>query len=273
MTEKDMQEAQPYKVLAKGISTEVIARYYLTIEFSKMFKEIKPSLIENMVGSIRAEEIWELCEAISFTYKLNGVFHFLSQNNLAWNEEVWDAKEIVMTGMDSPTSKVMLSSSINGNFLKFTNYLKRYFVTHSEENDPEKLMQHRSKNKPIVFDKLILIYRDGKPHIVDGSHRLIEMFLNGATKVNAFVGYRINNNMQKKLRVGKSTVLYLSFVYKLSDPAGKLAVLSVIKTIIANTTDGKDAFKMYWVDNQYNPEIKEAGIKLLRELDSFGSYC
>ncbi len=273
MTEKDLKQAKPLSILASEVPVETIVRYYLTVEFSKMFKDLEPTVIDKMIGSIKTEEIWELCEAISFTYKINGVFHKLSQTNYVWHEEIWDAAEIVMTGMDFPTNKILLSNEINGDFVKFTNHLREYFINHSETDDPDKLMQHKPKNREVFYNKLLMTYRDGKPHILDGSHRLLELFFSGTTKITCYVGYPISETIPSKTMVGKSTMLYLSYVYKKSDPDGKLAVLSVIKTIIANSTDGRDAFKKYWVDNQYNPEIKEAGIKLLRELDSFGSYC
>jgi len=218
------------KLLRENISKLEIARYYLEIEFSKLFRSVDATTIRETIDRLSESKVWALLEAMSFTYHLNGVFFKLAREGYTWNEEIWNVEDILLTGMDSNVNKVTFS-------------------------------------KELKYTKLIATIKDGKIAVLDGSHRLTEMFLNDTKEVHIFVGYPIKGipEESKKTLVGNSTLILLTLLYKQGNEEEKKAVLTVVKEIIAKTLDGKYATQKYWVDNIYNDEFKKLGEDLLKE--------
>ena len=265
----DIPVLNPVKLLRENISKIEVAKYYLEIEFSKLFKNVDVKLINETIDSLTENKIWALTEAMSFTYHLNGVFFKLAREGYTWNEEIWRVDDVLLTGMDSNVNKVIFSEEIKGDALKFKNYLLNYFEN-NKESDPQKLFSYKPTNRELRYTKLIATRKDNKIAMLDGSHRLTEMLLNGTKEVHIFVGHPVEGIAEesKKTLIGNSTLILLTILYKQGNEEEKKAVLTVVKEIIAKTLDGRDATQKYWVDNVYNDEFKKVGENLLKECSS-----
>jgi len=262
---------KPTKIVKKDIPSTDVAKYYLEIEFFKLFKnpsEEMATVIVNTIQALSDSKIWALLEAMSFTYHINGVFYKISKKNYTWNEEVWNVKDLILTGMDSKANKVIFSEEVNGDAIKFKEYLINYFNS-TDGSDPEGLLSYRPTNKTIVFTKLIMTEGGNNIKMLDGSHRLTEMLLSGVEEVTAYVGHPIDEQAEKypKTRMGNSTFIMLTIMYKKGDSKEREAVLTLVKQLIRNSIDGRDAVQKFWVDNQRDEEIKKAGIAVLEGVE------
>lgn len=257
---------EPIKLLRENISKIEVAKYYLEIEFTKLFKNVDISLINEAIDKISENKIWGLLEAMSFTYHLNGVFFKLAREGYIWNEEIWNVSDVLLTGMDSNVNKVIFSEAVKGDALKFKNYLLNYFET-NKDKDPQKLFSYKPTKKELKYTKLIATRKDNKIAMLDGSHRLTEMLLNDTEVVHIFVGHPVEGipEESKKTLIGNSTLILLTILYKQGNEDEKKAVLTVVKEIVAKTLNGREATQKYWVDNMYNNEFKKVGENLLKE--------
>jgi len=265
---EDQKIIKPIKILAKNIPTVDVARYYLEIEFFKLFKNRTQEMSDTIIKTMKElsdSKIWELLEAISFTYHLNGVFYNIGRENYTWNMETWHVKDLILTGMDSKANKVIFSERINGDAIKFKKYLLHYFDKAGEE-DPEGLLSYKPSKKPIPFDKLLMKEQNGKIHMLDGSHRLVEMLLADKNEVTAFVGHPDTEEAENrpKNKIGKSIFILLTILFKKGNEEERSAVLTVLKQLINNSTDGHANAVQYWIERQLDKEIKEAGIDILQ---------
>jgi hypothetical protein len=256
---------KPIKLLRENLAKTEVAKYYLEIEFSKLFKNVATELINETISNLSENKVWALLEAMSFTYHLNGVFFKLSKEGYFWNEEIWNVEDLLFTGMDSNVNKVIFSKEINGDAVKFKNYLLNYFETY-KDNDPEKLFSYKPTGKPMEYTKLIATEKEGKIAMLDGSHRLTEMLLNGIKEVNIFVGHPTDEIPEKDKRylVGSSTLILLTILYKQGNEEEKKAVLTIVQELIDKTLDGKEATRKYWVERMKDDEIRNAGETLLK---------
>lgn len=270
----DTLTLKPVRLLRENISKIEVAKYYLEIEFSKLFENVGVNLINETIDNLTESKIWALLEAMSFTYRLNGVFFKLAREGYTWNEEIWNVGDVLLTGMDSNVNKVIFSEEVKGDALKFKNYLLTYFDT-NKESDPQKLFSYKPTNRELKYTKLIATRKDNKIAMLDGSHRLTEMLLSDTKEVHIFVGHPVEGipEESKKTLIGNSTLILLTILYKQGDEEEKKAVLTVVKEIIAKTLDGKDATQKYWVDNIYNDEFKKVGENLLKECSNSYFKC
>ncbi len=261
-------QPEPIKILKKNINPITVAKYYLKVEFFKLFGSNSEGIVNTVsdtIENLSESKTWALLEAMSFTYHLNGVFHNISRKNYVWNEEVWHIEDLMFTGMDSKTNKVIFSKEINGDVLKFKEYLLKYFKNASTD-DPEGLMSYKPSNTKIQFEKLIMKERGEKILMIDGSHRLVEMLLSDKDEVTAYVGHPISekDNEQIIVRAGKSIFILLTILFKRGNKNEKDAILTVMKQLINTSTDGYENAVQYWIERQRDEEIKSAGVEVLR---------
>ncbi len=260
----------PVRVITQHVPATAVARYYLEVEFSKLFKVDTSEIAEVITKSLQElseNSVWALLEAMSFTYHLNGVFYKVSKENYSWHEEVWQIKDVILTGMDQKANKVIFSEEVNGDPVKFKSYLQNYFKTVGTK-DSEGLLSYKPSNKDVRFKKLLMIEEQGKLKMLDGSHRLVEMFLTGSEEITAYVGHPKSETLERtaKARVGNSTFILLTILFKQGTESEKKAVMTVTNQLLKNTTDGKDAVQKFWVDRQRDEEIKSAGLEILSTL-------
>ena len=257
----------PVRVINENVSQLEVAKYYLKVEFAKLFPDASVETIQSGIDNLNDTKILPLLEAISFTFHLNGVHQNITRTGFIWKEEEWDVSQLVMTGMDPNVNKVIFNPEVNGDSIKFKNYLLKYFDENTE-TDPEGLFSYKPSKREIHFPKLIMNERMGKILMLDGSHRLTEMLLNGVKTVRAYVGHPTGEiqDDDQKIRVGDSTYILMTIAYKKGTAAEKEAVLTVVKQLVSRSIDGKEAIQKYWIDRQRDEEIKKAGKEILDNL-------
>lgn len=257
----------PVRVINENVSQLEVAKYYLKVEFAKSFPDASIETIQHGIDNLKDAKIFPLLEAISFTFHLNGVHQNITRTGFIWKEEEWDVSQLVMTGMDPNVNKVIFNPGVNGDAIKFKNYLLNYFAKNTE-TDPEGLFSYKPSKREIHFPKLIMNERMGKISMLDGSHRLTEMLLNDVKTVHAYVGHPTGEikDEDQKIRVGDSTFILMTIAYKKGTKVERDAVLTVVKQLVSRSTDGKEAIQKFWIDRQRDEEIKKAGIAILEDL-------
>lgn len=245
-----------------NVTVEEVAKYYLISELNKILPgESTQKELEENISKMSTKEMWRLLEALSFTYRLNGIFWRLSDDGLIWSKENIDCNNVVLTGMNPSIDKVTHTDVVSRNPLKFKDYLLEYFKKHPE-NDPEDLGQFRPRKFEITYPSIIVLEEEGKFLMLDGSNRLMAQVMGGENSVSAYVGKR---SKPGKMRIGDSTFWLLRRVYEKGDEETKQAVLTVIKRLIEASSDGKSAVETYWIEHARDETIKQVGEKLIEE--------
>ncbi len=262
-----MGNPTPIKIIKSDVSAIEVAKYYLKVELSKLFPNIRHEEIENSINTLKESKILPLLEAISFTYHLNGVYYNITRDGYIWNEEEWDVENLIYFGMDTNINKLISSSEIGGKAPNLRDYLLNYFKNFP--NDPENLSSLKPTNKKIEFSKLLLREKEGKILTLDGSHRLTEMLLQGYKTVQAYVAHPIDNKVKdtdRKVVIGSSTFILLTILYKNGSETERSAVETIVKQLIARSTDGIEQVQKFWIDRQEDEEIKNSGKNILSQL-------
>lgn len=253
---------KPLEVVTNEVSSVDVGKYYLKVELSKLFTsdELR-SGVDETVDKLGEYDFWRFLEAMSFTYRLNGIFWAVSNTKYSWSEEIWEPKDITFVRMRPTIDKITLSQEINRNPVKLYEYLKEYFEAHPND-DPEDLGQFRPDPKrPITYSKLFMVEEGEKMKLLDGGNRLIAGLFREHERISAFVGRETNLN--GKYRIGDSTFWLLGRTYINAKPEDKDSVLKTIELLIASSTDGKSAAQTYWLPNIEDPELKERCKKLI----------
>jgi len=247
----------------KTIPVLTIAKSYLIAELSKIFPENSfQKGLEDNIGKLSEQDVWRLLEALSFTYRLNGVFWSISNDSYVWSKEEVNCNGLVLTGMNPRVDKVTHSETMQNNPIKFRDYLIKYFKRFPD-SDPEGLDQFRPRGKVIKYQTIILIAKDEKLFLVDGSNRLMAHLLNGNSTINAFVGRKIKDG---KMKLGDSTFWLLRHIYERGEETTQQSVLTVVKELVKLSSDGKNAVETYWISHVKDEKLKEIGRQVLSEV-------
>ena len=259
------------KVYRKNVSRLEVARYYLKTEMSNIITPSGSGMshdINQSIESLSDVQVWRLLEAMSYTYRMNGLFHLITNRAFDWVEVELPISVIALNGMTPAVNKVVYSKQINCDVTKFCDYLKRYFLAHPEGgNDPEGLGELRPRGGDITHSKLMTIERQGKVTITDGMHRLLEYAQSGTQFVRVYAGVR--NGKAAKHMVGDSTFLTMRHLYaKYRADEQREQILDVTAMLAKSSTDGRKAVKTYWVEHVQTKKKKGAGLNLLNKINS-----
>lgn len=247
---------------SKKINRLTVAKYYLKSELGNIFSDDLTVQIEKMIDSLSENKVWRFLEALSFTYRLNGVFWKISDLGISWKEEEVLVKDIVLTGISPDVNEIIKSDEIKHNPVAFANYLKN--LQSKNENISEELMAFLPRKEPIFNKYIIISENDNVKRILDGSHRLISMILSGQEKVMSYTASCVGESKPKR---GDSTFWLLKIMYEeSSSDEDKEAILKVVKIMSNKSSDGLNAIKEYWV-NHADEKFKPIGKKLLSELE------
>jgi len=245
-----------------NVSAEEVAKSYLVAELSKILPgESSQKELEQNIAQMKTKDMWRMLEAMSFTYRLNGIFWAISDDGLLWSREEIDCSGITLTGMSPQIDKVTHSDNVGQNPIKFRDYLIEYFKKHSND-EHEGLSQFRSRKIEIKHSTIIVLEKEDKLLILDGSNRLMAHLLSGEDDISAYVGRR---SRPGKMRLGDSTFWLLRRVYEKGGEPTKKAVLTVVKELIKASSDGKNAVKTYWISHARDETLKKVGKELIDE--------
>lgn len=258
------------KVYNREVSRLEVARYYLKTEMPNIITVSSSSTssdIDHSIDTLREDQIWRLLEAMSYTYRMNGLFHLITNRAFDWVEVELPTSVIALNGMTPAVNKVVYSKQINCDVTKFCAYLKRYFQAHPKGgDDPEGLGELRPRGGDIANSKLMTIERQGKVTITDGMHRLIEYAQSGTQSVRAYAGVR--NGKVAKHMAGDSTFLTLRHLYgKYRTDEQRKQILDVTTMLARSSTDGRRAVKTYWIDHVQTKKKKDIGRNIMKKLN------
>lgn len=244
------------KIVTNEVSATEVGKYYLKIELSKLFpaEELRVG-IDKTIDSLEDYDFWRLLEAMSFTFRLNWIFWAISNTKYTWSEEEWSPEEVTYVRMRPSIDKITFSADINGNPIKFRDYLKKYFDEHPND-DPEGLEQFRpTPSREINYEKLFLVHYGNKVELIDGGNRLMASLAKGNERLIAYTAHE--TNPAGKCRIGDSTFWLLGRTYIEASAEDKNAVLKTIELLVNLSVDGKQAAQNYWLNNIPDPELKK----------------
>jgi hypothetical protein len=251
----------PEKVARDDVSPVEIGKYYLKSEFGRIFPDDSVRIpIDRCLDELEGNEFWRLFEAISFAFRLNYVFRYVSNKGYSWKEEVWSIANLTLTGINPDINKVILSSGVNRSPDKFIDYLRAYFAEHPSD-DPELLEQFRPDGRKVVYPKILLREEEGQILLLDGSNRVVKLMFQEVQQVTAFVGRK--NGQDEKVRIGDSTFLMLRNLYQKGDPKLQKSTLDVVRNLIEISSDGASAVSDYWVRHARDEKLRKIGESLL----------
>jgi hypothetical protein len=255
---------EPIKILRQDISPVEVGKYYLKVEFSRIFPEetVRESLDARIDGWDETT-LWSMLEAISATYRLNSVFWYVSDSKYLWHEERWRAADLTLTGMGPHVDKVTHSQEVGRDPIKFRNFLRSYLEQHPHD-DPFKLAQFRVDERPVRYDKIMLREKDGEARLLDGSNRLMKLVMMGQDEIVALRA--VDQGGPNRPRYGNSTFRLLRTAYAQADEAGQAAIMDAAEQLARQSSDGEAAIKSYWVEHIRDEAERQPGLELLRRL-------
>lgn len=248
--------------MSEKINALDAAKIYIVAELSRIFsRDEAQGELKRGIDGLSEKEIWRLLEALSFNYRLNGLFECLSDEGYTWRTEEVEVGRIELTRMNPAIDAVTHSAAIQNNSIKFRDYLLKYFEEHPND-DPKHLGQFRPSGRPIQYPIVFLKEVEGKLKLLDGSNRFVAKLLSGDTTVAAIIGTKTKEG---KPKFGDSIFLRLRKIHEKSNAEEKASIVSVVKKLMQESADGRNAVEVYWVQHAKTEEMKREGEKLLEQ--------
>jgi len=256
------------EVYDANVSSLEVAKTYLKAEIPNIFSA---SALQNSkamgesLDNLSEKQIWRLLEAISYTYRMNSVFHETTDTSKRWLDIKLPIDAITLTGTKPHIDDIVLSPEVNRSPRNFGRFLIDYFDEHqSISDDPLLINEFRPKKdlKQLAYSKLIMRESGDSIEMVDGTHRLMAAVLLGAQSVRTLIN--IPNYHEPKTMIGDSSFLTLRELYEKTASWNKRRqVMNVAAMLAENSTDGRDAIYNYWIEHPRSQRIKMAGQKVL----------
>lgn len=242
-----------------------VARAYLRAELPNV---IKGTDAAESIEGLSEKNTWRLLEALSYSYRLNGVFHSISDTSLDWRHVELPIGAISLTGTKPHINDIVYSDEIMNDPRRFADYLTDYFDEYPDTaEDPLDLNEFRLRGTDIdpSVSTLLTLESEDRVDILDGTHRLIAMAMLGRTSVRAFAG--VNNGETRSTMIGDSTFLTMRLQYESAETDEEREAIVVTTVRMCQlSTDGWSAVKEYWIEHPRNDEIKRVGRQILRRL-------
>lgn len=243
---------------AKAVSREEVARFYINTELRNIVSQ--PVSQKELHGT----DLWRVLEALSFTFRANGIFTFVSDEMYDWYEAKLPATAITLTSMSESANKVVYSPEVARDPAKMVAYLRAYFAKHPHD-DPEHLNELRPRPVPLALRTIIVRQKDTNLHIADGSHRFLSLLASDKPTVNAYVG--VLSGKPSRPMVGAALPHRLKLMFEhTTDPADKKAILRVMRLLLDIHSDASEAVQKYWIGYARNKDSEKAGCGLLAGL-------
>jgi len=248
-------------IIVGQVSKDEVAKYYIQCELENLLK----GNIELADDTYHAN-IPKLLEALSFTYRANSVFDYVESDKYLWRKATVSINDIILTGMGEGLTPIIYSKEIYQNPRLFCDYLKKQFDGSGANN---KNLFEQMKPRPVSKDRRLIILRsdkDGELKMLDGSHRLVSLILDGASEVDAYIAVLAHKDAKSML--GDAIFLRLRRVWQESkSDVYRRSIEDVVTGLISSSTDGKQAVQSYWVSMGPTTEVREAGVRLLGIFD------
>lgn len=230
----------------------MVAKYYIECELDNIVVGDNIRLREGLDSGMS-----RLLEALSFTYRANGIFDYIESNRFRWEERMVNIDDIMLTGMGEILTPVIYSDQVQQSPRKFVEYIQHH-------PDDEGFHELKPRNIPSNRKTIILREHDGKLLTLDGSHRFLSMIMNGETSVNAYVAVLADKNA--KPMIGDTIFLRLRQLWQQTeDLAFKQSIERTVVGMIAATSNGVQSVEAYWIAMGPDDNIKATGKRLIEE--------
>lgn len=237
------------------VSKDEVARYYILCELEGILLGEA-----HLADDTYHLDIPKLLEALSFTYRANSVFDYVESEKYIWKKEQVSVDDIVLTGMGESLTPIIYSEQVRQNPRLFAEYIK----TKLSVDDPI-VEQLRPRPVPESRRLMLLSYdRDGRIKMLDGSHRLISLVMDGVDSVDAYIA--VQANPKGKHMVGDAIFLRLRHEWQLADDViYREAIEATVTGLIRSSLDGEKAVQSYWIDMAPTDEVREVGLSLVEK--------
>lgn len=259
---------EPHQIIRSHVPAHEVARYYLKAEFGQLFgNDVAHTRLAPVIDEWQDAMLWRVLEAMSSTYRLNSVFWTVTDARYEWREELWDIASIGLTGMKPSINTVMKRPEVNHEPPQFGKFLQTYFKSHPND-DPLELNELRPGGQETAFPIILLRQQPdrGRPVMLDGSHRLLELVQQGKTQVQAYRAVPVHAAGYPML--GDASFKLLRALYAdARNEAERGAIFETALLMAAHSSDGRTAIKTYWLDHTESEEVRAAAERMLGNLD------
>jgi len=233
------------------VDKDTVAKYYVESELDNIIKGENIKLVEGLYSS----NMSRLLEALSFTYRANGVFDYIESDQFTWEERTVSIDDITLTGMSSEITKVIYSDEVQQNPHKFIEFVRNHA-------DDKRFEEIQPRDIPDNRRTLILREKDGVIKMLDGSHRFLAMAMNGTTLFHAYVA--TITDADAKPAIGDTIFLRMRRLWQTTKDADfKNSIENTVVGMIKETSNGANSVRIYWVNAAPTEEVKTAGKHIL----------
>jgi hypothetical protein len=237
------------------VDRSMVAEYYIECELDNIVVGSNIQLKNDHYHS----NTQRLLEALSFTYRANGVFDYVYGGQFRWEKREVAVDDIQLGGMGEYLTDIIYSKEIGQNPRKFVEYVKRH---------PEDERLHQLKPSVVPKNRQTILLREtqGGLKMLDGSHRFLSMIMGGADRVRAYVAVPVGTD--EKPMIGDAIFLRLRKLWQQTDDvAFQRSIVSTVEGMIRASSDGKQAVKAYWVSMAPNEAVKSVGRQILETVE------
>lgn len=246
------------RILNPNVPRTDVARGYLAVELQNTLgHDLQGSRgdIGQSLGALDEHQVFRLLEAVSYTYRMNGAFHVISDQSYDWQQVEIPLDSVRMTAMNPGLNEVIFSEEVQRSPAKMAGFILK-------NQDIRQYDELRPRDAVLPSSNLIVVEKSDGLDIMDGNHRVVVAAALGVSSVRAFMGVR--NGSESKHMVGDSVFLTLRLQYeKLPDGPERQAILTTCESLAGSSTDGVQALQRYWVDNAQFADTVSAGQRML----------
>ena len=269
--ETSVTKSQALEIYDEDVSYRDVARAYIEAEFPNILGDSISSengTLHEALSLLSDNQIDRLLESLSYTYRMNGVFHAVTDTSYEWLDIKLPIGSLTLTGTKPHINDIVYSDEIRNSPTAFAKYLVDYFNKYPDPSeDPAGLNEFRPKSDldQILSAPVLTAERDGRIEMIDGIHRVVTSVILGAISIRAYAA--IPNGKESLSMKGDSTFLTLRLLYEqATDDEARNHIFQTCLILARASTDGANAIKTYWSDHARNGTIEEAGKSLLSAL-------
>lgn len=269
--EESITRSNALEIYAENVPYRDVARAYLEAEIPNILGNsisTEHGTLHDSLGLLSDDQIDRLLESLSYSYRMNGVFHTVTDTAHEWLDVELPIDAMTLTGTKPHINDIVYSDEIRNRPAAFAEYLADYFDKYPDAmEDPAGLDEFRPKTDldQILSAKIITAERGGRIEMVDGIHRLVTSSILGAVSIRAYAA--THNGKESLTMKGDSTFLTLRLQYEsVSTDEAREHIFATCLLLARASTDGAKAIETYWIDHPMSTDIKDAGKRLLLAL-------
>lgn len=185
------------------------------------------------------------------------MFDCIESGKYQWEERTINLDDITLTGMSEDLTDIIYSDEVQQCPLKFVEYIRRH-------SDDDRFSEIQTTMVPQNRQTLLLREDNGTLKMLDGSHRLISMIMNGIKSTNAYVA--VANSNGARPMIGDAIFLRLRKLWEqTADPLFRASIEKTVIGMIKATRNGEQSVDSYWVRMAPNEEVRAVGRRLVDE--------